>query len=224
MKKPTYNHTRADGPFDPCPECAKLQSPAEKEARAADKKESFRPHSFIPATRTGLPASRLYCIQCDGHEGDAVHIAQEIQAETVKEKARRYDEAVRGIGKSRLGAEFREALNPSPSSEPTGPVTDAEAALDLRPDAPGSLEDLATVKAEYLRMHAEVARLTAVIADERRERIPNVMFVQSVLAILHKKSEQLGNEGNRSAQRHVDATISDIEKLPGWTGTEEMKP
>jgi hypothetical protein len=25
---PTFNHTRSDGPFDPCPECAALMSPA----------------------------------------------------------------------------------------------------------------------------------------------------------------------------------------------------
>lgn len=30
--RPSYNHTRADGPLDPCPACATEQSPAERDA------------------------------------------------------------------------------------------------------------------------------------------------------------------------------------------------
>lgn len=33
---PTFNHTRSDGPFDPCPECAALMGPASREALYRD--------------------------------------------------------------------------------------------------------------------------------------------------------------------------------------------
>jgi hypothetical protein len=34
--RPTFNHTREDGPFNPCPECAALMTPSEREALYRD--------------------------------------------------------------------------------------------------------------------------------------------------------------------------------------------
>jgi hypothetical protein len=36
MAQPTFNHTRADGPFDPCPECKALMTPKQLEALRKD--------------------------------------------------------------------------------------------------------------------------------------------------------------------------------------------
>lgn len=42
MKRPTFNHTRGDGPFDPCPECLELMSDEQLWDLADDRRERER--------------------------------------------------------------------------------------------------------------------------------------------------------------------------------------
>ncbi len=41
MKRPAYNHTRADGPYDPCPECKALMTSAELAELERSQKADF---------------------------------------------------------------------------------------------------------------------------------------------------------------------------------------